>query len=194
VDGKIALVSTDVPATLLFDQTGAMYTRAAGTSTLTKLPPGGGASQVIAGPGSYSTADGAQAMGAVITPSAIGVDSTGRPVFMDSHCRIRRVNPDGALVTIAGTGICATTPAAGPALSTNLWAITRLFQSGDVLFFYGGQYIGWLDSNANVGVSQKYTLSALAGDGLGGAYIAQDHTILKFGTASGRLRFSISLR
>jgi uncharacterized protein (TIGR03437 family) len=188
-DGKIALISTNAPAMLLFDQTGAMYTRPAGTSTLTKLPPGGGASQVIAGPGSYSTADGAQAIGAVITPSAITVDSEGRLVFADSHCRIRRINPDGTLATIAGTGVCATTPASGPAFSTNLWAITRLFQSGDVLFFYGGQYIGWLDSNANIGVSQKYTLSALAGDGLGGAYIAQDHTILKFGTASGASPF-----
>jgi len=83
-----------------------------------------GNTAALTGSGTASSPDGTPARNAFLNLRPLGgmaLDASGRVLFADgAGCRVRAVGNDGTLVTVAGTGQCASTAAAGQALTTNL--------------------------------------------------------------------------
>lgn len=142
----------------------------------------GSTTQEIAGRGTYSSPDGTVATSAVISPVAITVDSAGRVIFEDPYCLLRRINSDGTLVTIAGTGTCAgATPASGPALSTAIVYASHIASGGGMVFIAGSNSsLEWLDSNGNIQLLAPPEANGIAADSTGTAWIGGDNQLLKF--------------
>lgn len=95
------------------------------------------ARRVIAGTGSLGiTPDGEPAAtAAVASPTGVAVGAGGRIIFSErSAQRIRSIEPDGTLATIAGTGLSGTTGDDGPATSARLASPAGIALAGDVLY------------------------------------------------------------
>jgi sugar lactone lactonase YvrE len=97
--------------------------------------------RVVAGTGTAAFfGDGAAATSAFLnSPTGLVYDSTGRLYIADtSNCRIRRVNTDGTIETVAGSGTCSTSAsfASGLPLTRPLGPITALAYERDTESIY----------------------------------------------------------
>jgi uncharacterized protein (TIGR03437 family) len=135
-----------------------------GSRAIYQVNPGG-SSVVLAGSGSYSSPDGAAAKGAVLAldTGSLAVDSSDRVLFPDLvTCRVRAIAGDGTLITVAGTGHCASSAAAGPALTTDLCYISGIAASSS-----GSLFVGCSDGTAvqvdASGTAHKITTGASSG-------------------------------
>ncbi len=145
------------------------------------LKVSGGSAQAIAGRGTYSSPDGAQAASAIIYPLAMATDDSGRIIFFDHSCRLRRINSDGTLATLAGTGICGSSATAGPALMTSLpYASQIAAGGGNVFISTGNRAFEWLDANGNIQTLANTAAYGLAADSTGTAWLGVGNGIEKF--------------
>jgi uncharacterized protein (TIGR03437 family) len=78
--------------------------------------------ETVAGGAPISAPDGTSATDAwLANPSAIALNKAGQVyIFEQATCLLRRIENDGRLSTIAGTGRCGTSNPSGPALSSDL--------------------------------------------------------------------------
>jgi len=96
-----------------------------------------GARRIIAGTGSPGfSADGTMAETAALGgPAGVVVLPDGRIVFSErANHRVRSIEPDGTLATIAGTGSPGSSGDGGPATNARLTAPAGLALAGDVLY------------------------------------------------------------
>ncbi|HTR35753.1 MAG TPA: hypothetical protein VMH80_07630 [Bryobacteraceae bacterium] len=86
-----------------------------------------------------------------VGPIAIALDHAGQ-LYVGQSCIIQKVNAQGVLSTIAGTGVCSNTPPKGPALTTQLNGVFSIaVDSLDQVFFSdssGGIYV--VDTNGTI--------------------------------------------
>jgi hypothetical protein len=102
------------------DGAGNVFLADPGANVVRKLAPDLSVS-VIAGGGS-STGDGVRATTAALrTPTDVAVDPSGGVLVVENEGhRVRRVNPDGTITTLAGTGQVASTGDGGQARAASL--------------------------------------------------------------------------
>jgi uncharacterized protein (TIGR03437 family) len=82
--------------------------------------------QTIAGNQPLSAQDGSPALNAwFIGPNSIAFDGAGN-LYVGQTCMIQKVDSSGLVSTVAGTGQCSTTPPSGPALTTELTAVSSI--------------------------------------------------------------------
>lgn len=108
--------------------------------------------------------DGGPATSAQISNTLFGLatDASGNFYFGDySNCRIRKVDLNGIITTIAGTGTCGSTGDGGPATSANIrWPLGLAVDSS------GNVYFGEDGSPRVRRVSTSGTITTVAGTGV----------------------------
>lgn len=125
------------PTALALDGQGALIIADSPGHRIWRLDLAGGEASPIAGIGVPGSApDGTVATAAeLITPSGVAVATDGRVYFSerDGH-RVRRIETDGTLTTVAGTGVAGPGGDGGPAMSARLRGPTGLFLAGQSLY------------------------------------------------------------
>jgi len=109
----------------------------AGSHRIFELDLATNARRIIAGTGSLGiTPDGeVAATAAVASPTGVAVGAGGRIYFSERGAqRVRSIEPDGTLATIAGTGVSGTTGDDGPATSARLASPAGIALAGDMLY------------------------------------------------------------
>ena len=103
--GPAAMAEINEPAGIAIDANNNVYFADRGNYRVRRISPDG-TINTIAGNGSYGIpGDGGPALSASITPYGIAVDSNGNLYIGDVlHYRIRKVDTNGMISTIAGTG------------------------------------------------------------------------------------------
>lgn len=136
-DGGPALQGRlEFPISVALDAAGNLYIADDGLLRIRKVTPGGVIS-TIAGNGDFTSgADGAPAVSSPVWPYGVAVDSNGTVYFSDSHARVRKIAPDGTLVTVAGfIGTGPDGGDGGPATAARIapWGIA-VDRSGNIYF------------------------------------------------------------
>ena len=138
------------------------------------LLPGSAISQafpVVAGTGDRGfSGDGGPAVDARLSvPSAVFVDVTGTITIADtSNDRVRIIEPDGRIRTIAGNGDRASTGDGGPATDAALHTPTALFVDGDGNIFvaeWTGHRIRKISPSGTITTTVGIGLHGFLGDG-----------------------------
>ncbi len=150
---------------------------AATASTLCPAPiyrvSGTQSPEVVTGTATRTSPDGTLALGAQLELTAstpIAVDSRNRLVLTERKtCRLRTIDSGGRLGTLAGTGNCALTAKAGPALTTDLCVPQYLAAAPSAT---GSVYIRCSD-NSTLRLDAAGQLSVLSISGASG-YVAAD--------------------
>ncbi len=133
--GKASLAN---PQALAVDSAGAVYVSDQGNSRIRKIGTDGVITTVVGDGTPGSGGDGGPATKAQVqTPMGIAVDKTGNLYFTDADAaRVRKVDANGVITTIAGTGIQGFTGDGGPASKAMIetpWGIT-VNDAGEVYF------------------------------------------------------------
>lgn len=122
-DGGAALAARFMELTgIVIDTDGTIYLADGLASRVRAIAPGG-AIAAVAGTGDYGySGDGGPAVEAAVDyPSALALDAEGRLLIADSaNHAVRRIEPDGTIVTIAGTGTRGFGGDGGPASAATL--------------------------------------------------------------------------
>lgn len=104
-------------------------------------------------------------------PTSIACDSAGNVYIADQGAhRVRRVSPDGKIVTVAGTGIAGHSGDGGPAVQAALTepAALALDRAGNLFIAEGGFNFAWIrrvDANGRITTYAGRGASGFAGDG-----------------------------
>src|SRR5687768_1638916 len=103
VDGAASLARFDTPSALAIDAAGVLYVADTGNHVIRRITPDGIVS-TIAGDGVAGYRDGAAAEARFNGPVGVAVDGAGRIIVADTYNdRIRAIERDGTVVTIAGS-------------------------------------------------------------------------------------------
>jgi sugar lactone lactonase YvrE len=124
-NGDALYVQFNHPTNVTFDDQGRMLVAAWHNSLVKRVDFTTGFAETVAGTGARSFGgDGGPALTALLDlPSAVVIDSAGRLVIADqANFRIRRVNEDGTIETICGTGQRGYAGDGGPATAAQLSA------------------------------------------------------------------------
>ena len=108
-----------------------------GSNRIFELDLATNARRIIAGTGSFGTAPDGEpaATAALANPTGVAVGAGGRIFFSERGAqRIRSIEPDGTLATIAGSGILGNIGDDGPATSARLASPAGIALAGDVLY------------------------------------------------------------
>ena len=112
-DGSGPSASFNTPSALAIDSTGNVIVADTGNNAIRRVTPQGDVS-TIAGDRFAGFRDGAASEARFNGPVGVAVDTTGRVIVADTYNnRIRAIQPDGHVVTIAGDGYAGATD--GPA-------------------------------------------------------------------------------
>jgi uncharacterized protein (TIGR03437 family) len=145
------------------DASGNLYIADNQNNRIRKVTPGGIIS-TIAGNGSIGfSPDGAVAAGGfVVNPQAVVLDPQGNVVYPEGFSnRVRRVNADGTLQTIAGTGFSGSTGDNGPATSAT-------FNSLQIILYDSAGNLYIVEQTRVRKVDTKGIITAFAGTGQAG--------------------------
>ena len=156
-DGGPATAATVAAGPMAFDQAGNLYFM--GNSRIRRIDTSGRITTVVGG--GTRTDDGAPALEMAITGGdGIAFDSAGVLYFADGF-KVRRVNPNGTVTTVAGVGT-RTSPVfsgdGGPAL------LADLYGPGDLAFDAAGR-LHIADGNRVRRVDEKGIITTVAGGG-----------------------------
>ncbi len=118
---------------MALDSAGILYVADPGSNRIWRLP---GRGEPIAGNGQdHSDPDGPALSTAILAPHGVVLDGSGRVYFSErSGYRVRRIEPDGSLRTIAGTGVAGYSGDGGPATAAQLNGPAGLALSGSTLY------------------------------------------------------------
>ena len=125
----------------------------------------------IAGTGIWGyTGDGGPATAAEISgPLSIWIDTINEVIFADdAHCRIRKIDTNGIISTIAGTGTAASTGNGGPASAASLSApVSVVMDRAGNLFFNerSAHFIRKIDRYGIVSIYAGTGTGGYSGDG-----------------------------
>jgi uncharacterized protein (TIGR03437 family) len=165
-DGGPALeAQLSTPQDVAVDAAGNLYVADYGNSRVRKVSPAGVITTVAGNGTSGFSGDGGPATSAQLGgPTALAIDSAGNLFISDYlNNRIRKVNPDGIISTVAGTGQCCDLGDGGPA--TNAYVP---MPHGIAVDSAGYLYIAeWPDSRIRK-VTPSGTISTIAGNGTRG--------------------------
>lgn len=134
--GCAAAVCLESPHSLALAPGGDLFLSDVVGHRIFRLRPGSNVLDVIAGTGAAgSTADGALAAGAALNAPAGIAWVGGRLLFAEQGAhRVRSIEPDGRLATVAGTGLPGSDGDGGPAASARLDAPAGLASADGILF------------------------------------------------------------
>lgn len=123
---------------------GDVYVADRDNNAIRKIDADGTITTVIGGGGAGFSGDGGPASDARIDrPQQIVVDPDGNVYFADSgNNRVRRIDTEGVVTTVAGNGRAATSGDGGPALSAAVWNPTGLALDDE-----GNLYVSQPDDN-----------------------------------------------
>jgi cysteine-rich repeat protein len=186
---SLALAS---PIGIAVDRAGDLFIALNNGHRAIRIDTSGAVTPIAGNGGACTTAscgDGGPATSAALVfPQSIAVDGVGN-VYIPAGDRIRRVDRDGIMSTIAGTGVPSSSGDLGPATSATLnpgaIAVSGL---GDVFVIDGpftGGTVRRIDSagiiNTIVGAGQLYHPGGLAVDAAGTLYIADtgNHRVVR---------------
>jgi sugar lactone lactonase YvrE len=188
-DGESALFSIlNAPAGLALDQAGNLYVAVEGNNMIKKISPSGiistvagrpGGGFIDLGSGSFSGDGGPGAKATLNGPNGLALDATGALYVSDSeNHRIRKIDSNGIIRTIAGTGAYGAAGDGGPAINAQLNT-----PSGVAVDSAGDIYISDLNNrrvrriSAN-GIIRTFLTGViprgLATDSSGNLYVADD--------------------
>lgn len=162
--GPAAQAQLNTPSGVAVARDGTLYVTDAGNHVVRKVDTNG-IITTIAGTGvsGFSGNGGPAKSAQVYTPSGIAVDSLGRVFFADFNNRmVRRIDLDGTIHTVAGTGVFGDVTTGAYALSANL------YYAGDTQFDSQGRLLVTDILNARVvRVEHDGTLKVIAGSTAG---------------------------
>lgn len=118
-DGNGTAATFRSPYGLALDAEGNVYVADHGNEKIRKVSPDGTVT-TFAGSGATGGADGPGAAASFSTPFGMAVDAAGNVYVADSgNNKIRKVSPDGAVATFAGSGACGSADGTGTAAAFN---------------------------------------------------------------------------
>jgi len=172
-DGGSALKATfnyPGPFGLAFDQAGNLYTADGANHAIRRIAPDGTIT-TVAGTGSAGfSGDGGPATAAKLrAPLSVVVDATGNLIIPDQfNNRIRMVDPNGVITTIAGNGTASSTGDGGPAskATVNGPTFAAIDGKGNLYFLdAGGKLLRRIDSAGIITTLAGNSIAANLGDG-----------------------------
>jgi uncharacterized protein (TIGR03437 family) len=192
--GPAASAQLNLPFGVALDPSGNLYIAEFGNNRIRKVDANGNISTIAGNGVSGYSGDSGQATGAQLSgPRGVAVDSAGNVYIADTaNNRVRKVDPNGVITTVAGTGAAGVSGDGGLAVNAlvgnpialatdvvgNLYIadgsarVRKLFVSGLITTIAG---IGTRGYSGDGGSATNATLngpSALAVGGLGGLYVA----------------------
>jgi sugar lactone lactonase YvrE len=150
------------PAAVVVDADGNVDIADAGNNRIRRVSPDG-TIVTIAGTGTAGFAgDNGPAVGAQLSfPAGLAVDAAGDLFVADAaNNRIRRLSPDGTIVTIAGTGTAGFAGDSGPAVDAEL-----NFPTGLAVDSAGGLLVADQENNRIRRIDPNGTILTIAGNG-----------------------------
>lgn len=158
--GPATAAHVSVPEAIAFDASGQLYVAESGGHRIRKVDTAGVIS-TIAGNGvqEYSGDGGPATAAGLDGPGPLAVDAQGRVYVGDGTARVRRIETDGTIDTVVGTGTSGVSGDGGPATAATIGGATALtFDPA------GALYLG--DSQGRVRkVTPSGTISLVAGGG-----------------------------
>jgi uncharacterized protein (TIGR03437 family) len=130
-----------VPNDLALDADGNVYVADTGNNRIRRIATDGTITTVAGTDTLGFGGDGGPASAAVInSPSNLALDSAGNIFFTDSgNCRIRKIRPNGTIITISGNGRCTYTPDGNAALGSSIGpGALAIDKSGNLFFAENG--------------------------------------------------------
>ncbi|MDY6906537.1 MAG: RHS repeat-associated core domain-containing protein [Thermodesulfobacteriota bacterium] len=149
------------PAAVLFDPEGNLYIASQGYPAVHKVDTGGNICTIAGGPYAKNEADGIPATEARLhTPTALAMDAEGNLYIADAHaCRVRKIDRNGIITTVAGNGLQGDSGDGGPATSA------RIFPTGVAVDPNGFLYIADKVANKVRKVDKNGIINTIAGTG-----------------------------
>ncbi len=122
------------PSGLAMDAQGALYIADTGNNRVVRLTPGGAATTIAGGNGDGFSGDGGYGPRAKLSsPTGVAVDTAGNIYIADAgNFRIRKLDANLNISTIAGTGIPGDTGDSGPATKAKITANDVTFNNGSL--------------------------------------------------------------
>lgn len=176
VDGIGALSSFNQPLGVATDSAGNVYVADYGNHTIRKITSAGVVSTFAGTAGRIGSADGTGAAASFYGPRGLATDSTGNVYVADTNNRtVRKITPEGMVVTLAGAAAPFTTPS-GSADGTGTAARFSSFH-GVATDSAGNVYVADTDNHTIRKITAAGVVSTLAGsagnpgsaDGIGAA-------------------------
>ncbi|UTJ06117.1 Ig-like domain-containing protein [Arcobacter roscoffensis] len=161
-DGVGANASFQNPDGIAVDSSGNVYVADYSNNRIRKISPDGTVT-TLAGNGYATFADGLGTNASFKSPSGVAVDSSGNVYVADTlNHRIRKIDTNGNVTTLAGSGDAAFADGVGATASFNKPSGVAVDSSGNVYVAdFGNDKIRKITSDGNV--------TTLAGSGLGGS-------------------------
>jgi sugar lactone lactonase YvrE len=161
-DGAGNIAQFSFPAGVRLDSAGNLYVADFGNSKVRKILPNGNVT-TLAGSGVDGFADGLRNAAQFDGPRSLAVDAAGNVYVTDqNNHRIRKITPDGAVTTVAGSGLEGF--ADGPAADAQFAS-----PSGIAIDPSGNLYIADLENRRIRKISPDGTVTTLAGSGAQGS-------------------------
>ena len=163
--GPATLASFGTVDSVAYDAKGNLYIADWGANRIRKVNTKG-VITTIAGNGiaGYSGDGGPAKSATLFGPRGIVVDAGGNVIFSDTfNARIRRIDPSGTIMTIAGNGTCAYSGDGGPAVSAALCGPTGLAVDSSRSVYFADESNNVIRKVDNAGI-----ITTVAGTGVAG--------------------------
>jgi streptogramin lyase len=174
--GRATAAALKSPSGIAFGPDGSMYIADANNMRIRRVSPTGQISTVAGNGGQGFAGDGGPAVAAQLNfPHAVAVTSEGVLYFSDFfNYRIRRITPDGTVMTVAGSGRRGADGDGGPATEASLGQVYSIAVAPD-----GRVFLADRDSNAVrvIGMDGVIT-AAVRIDSPNAVAVATDGTLL----------------
>ena len=160
--GPAAAARLGYPAGVAVDRTGNLFIADTGNHRIRVVTPQG-VINTLAGTGDegFSGDDGPAAAAQLGSPAGLAVDRAGNLFIADPYSsRIRKVNPDGVITTVAGTGTSGFSGDGGPATSAQLGGAPGVAVDAD-----GNLFIADFNNNRIRKVTAAGLITTVAGTG-----------------------------
>jgi trimeric autotransporter adhesin len=144
-DGGLALnAQFNMPTGVAEDSNGNLYIADWGNNVVRKIDVAGYIT-TVAGTGTYGySGDNGSALAAELgAPHSVVLDSVGNLYIADSgNNRIRKVDTNGLITTVVGTGGAGYSGDGGPAISAEMYNPVKVTFGGDGNMYIGEEYLG----------------------------------------------------
>jgi len=162
--GPAAMAQLYGPTGLAVDAAGNLYIADGGNARVRRVSPSGNIATVAGnGTAGYSGDGGPATSAQLSSPMGLAIDSLGNLYIADGASRIRKISPDGLIITVAGNGSFGYSGDGGPAISAQLNVAT-----GVAVGSTGNLFILDTENNRVRMVSPDGIITTVAGNGVAG--------------------------